>query len=30
MYVSGSGERKGMFSFFNIGWMSKIIEKIGE
>lgn len=30
MYVFRSGERKGMFCLPDIGWMSEIIEKIGE
>lgn len=30
MYAFGSGERKGMFCLSNTGWMSEIIEKIGE
>lgn len=30
MYVFGPGERKGMFCLSNVGWMSEIIEKIGE
>lgn len=30
MYAFGSGERKRMFCLFNTGWMSEIIEKIGE